>query len=449
MKKLLALLLAMVMAASLMTACEKKPQGGTSPDGIIQEDGDYDGFFDFDKDHPPKTTPSGVVDTQPEETTGPAFQSVTVADSQVCTLILEDIHPEDPWGYGVDVYIRNKTGVKAAVSVEDARVNGLSCDPGFTASLEPGEESRATIYFPGAFPEDIGPYTEIFMKIVVRDAQDRDAEPLTVEQAHIYPQGQENATAYIRQPRQNDLVILDDEFCSIRVIGTREDEIRGYTLITYIQNKSETTAYTVGVEQAAVNGIASDPGFRQTLLPGCHGYGEICFTQRLPIAMEEYTDIALAFTVTPAEDRTAEPVSRVEGHIYPQGKEEAALYIRPAQSDDLVLVEDDRMQVVITGCRRDEVWGYVVDVFIQNRTDRELTFTLEDGSVNGLQANPHFYGVVPGNVCAFGSFYWSNSTLEGLGISQVETVYAVLRCYDAEKWLEDDLVRQSFTLNPE
>ena len=194
--------------------------------------------------------------------------------------------------------------------------------------------------------------------------------------------------------------------------------------------------------------MQTDPFFSTEIVAGKKSNELISFSNA---ALEkndigEYTDILLNFSVADADDWEAEAVARVSVHVYPQGQDKAAKYSRPAKDTDKVLVDNDQFTVIATGSSLDEIWGYTMDLFLVNKTDKAVMFNIDDASINDFMADAFYAVSVDGGNCAFGSVSWSSFSLEKNKITQVNKVEFLLQVKDESDWMADDLFSKIITV---
>lgn len=243
---------------------------------------------------------------------------------------------------------------------------------------------------------------------------------------------------------------VDNDACSIVITGLEYDDIWGYTLTVELENKSDDVTYMYSVDTATVNGVQCYGVLATEVAPGKRANDEISFMDSI---LEDYdigsfTDVGLSFRVYDTDDWSADPVAEESVHVYPYGEDKAVKFEREPESTDTVVVDNDAATVTILGTEYDDIWGYTVKVYMENKTDRTLMFTTEDVSVNGYMADP-FYAVelAPGT-CTFDDISWSDSTLEENKIEEVESIEMIIRAYDSDDWTGDDLVNEKVTYKP-
>ena len=228
------------------------------------------------------------------------------------------------------------------------------------------------------------------------------------------------------------------------------DNMWGFTLKAELENKSAEKTYMFSVESAAINGVESDPLFASEVAPEKKANESIIFSDSSLKGNDigDYTDIELTFRVYDSNDWLSEAAARETVHVYPYGEDKATTFVREAQSSDNVIVDNESVTVVVTSYEDDPIWGYTVNLFLLNKTDKNVMFSVDEASVNGYMADPFFATSVSAGKCAFGSMAWPDSSLQENGITEVEEIEFLLRAYDSDNWLGEDFVNETITLNP-
>ncbi len=246
-----------------------------------------------------------------------------------------------------------------------------------------------------------------------------------------------------------EVVAVDNDQCTIKITEIDPDNLWGYTLKAMLENKSSDKTYMFAVETASINGVECDPAFATEVTAGSKSNNEINFTTD---TLEEndigdFTDIELTFRVHDSDDWLADPVANDTIHIYPYGEDKATVFVREPQDTDQVLVDNDACTAIVTGYEEDELWGYTVNLFLLNKTDQTVMFSVDDATVNGYMADPFFaHSVAPGK-CAFTSMAWSDSIFEENSITEVNEISFLLRAH-RDDLTGDDYVHENITLNP-
>lgn len=247
----------------------------------------------------------------------------------------------------------------------------------------------------------------------------------------------------------DEVTVLDNELCVIKITGIDPDHIMGYTLKGYFENKSEDKTYAFAVDSATINGIQCDPYFSTEVAPGKKAKDPISFDVGL-LEMDEvgdFTDIELNFVVYDSEDWLGEPVAQATAHVYPYGEDKAASFVREIKDTDTVLVDNEYVQIVAVGTLEDE-WGYNVVLYMQNKSDKNLTVSTDEVSVNGYMMDPFFGVDVAAGMCSYDTMNWFASEFDDNDITKVEEIAFKLYVSDTDDWGMDDYVDETIIYCP-
>ena len=245
-----------------------------------------------------------------------------------------------------------------------------------------------------------------------------------------------------------EIVIADNDECTVKITGIDPDNVWGYTLNAYLENKSSDKTYMFAVEYAAINGVQTDPLFATEVAAGKKTNAEISFFDENleKNNIGDFTDIEISFIVYDTDNWADDYVADEIVHIYPYGEENAVTFTREAQNSDNVILDNEYATVIVTGYEDDDIWGYTANLFIINKTDKDIMFSVEDASVNGYMADPYFATVVTAGKCEFTSISWDDETLEENGITEIEEIEFSLDVYDNDDWTSYS--NETITLNP-
>lgn len=247
-----------------------------------------------------------------------------------------------------------------------------------------------------------------------------------------------------------EIVAVDNDECTIKITDIDPDNLWGYTLKVQLENKSTDKTYMYSVESASINGVQYDPFFATEVAAGKKSNNEISFSDSdlEDNGVGDYTDIELTFRVYDSNDWMADEVARETVHVYPYGEDKATIFVRETQANDNVIIDNDYVTVIVTGYEDDAIWGYTVNLFLLNKTDKDVMFSVDEASVNGYMADPFYATEVAAGKCAFSSMSWSDTTLEDNNITAVEEIEFKFRAYDSGNWFGDDFANEIITLNP-
>ena len=122
--------------------------------------------------------------------------------------------------------------------------------------------------------------------------------------------------------------------------------------------------------------------------------------------------------------------------------------VQEAKFEEVVFVDDENCTFKITGVNADSMWGYTLDVNLDNKSDKNLMFAAEDVSVNGYMCDPFWATTVQAGKKAKSEINFFKENLTELGIEDVEEIEFTLRVYDEDDIFAAELVNETFTFNP-
>lgn len=247
-----------------------------------------------------------------------------------------------------------------------------------------------------------------------------------------------------------EITVVDNEYCTIKVTGIDADNMWGYTLKVFLENKSTDKTFMYSVMSAAVNGVDVDPMFASEVAAGKKSNEEIVFmSDDLKIAgIDDYTDIELNFRVYDTNNWDADDIAQASVHVYPYGEENAVKFERVGQPGDIILVDNEYATVIVTDCEWDNIWGYSVNMYIDNKSDTSLMVTVDEVSINGYMVDPFYADSISAGNCAFSAISWFEDSLTENGITEIENIEFILRGYDEINWMADDFFNTNVILNP-
>lgn len=206
------------------------------------------------------------------------FEGLTAIDNDECTIKITGIESSNIRGYTLKVLLENKSTVKTyRFSLQGASVNGIDCKPLFATKVAPGKKANDEITFYNDILDGID-FTDIELIFRVYDDNDWMADPVALETTNVYPYGQENASLYVREAKDTDTILVDNEFVTAIITDYEMDNIRGYCANIYLVNKTDSELM-FAVDEASVNGFMVDPFWANSVLPGKCAFSSISWRQ--------------------------------------------------------------------------------------------------------------------------------------------------------------------------
>lgn len=90
----------------------------------------------------------------------------------------------------------------------------------------------------------------------------------------IYPKGEENATEPKHEIQPTDIVLFDNNACSMVICGFYSDSFMGYTAKAYYQNKTDDRIDII-LDKGSINGFECTPEGAALLEPHSNAYVDI------------------------------------------------------------------------------------------------------------------------------------------------------------------------------
>lgn len=246
-----------------------------------------------------------------------------------------------------------------------------------------------------------------------------------------------------------ETVLVDDENCTVKITAIEEDSIWGYTLKAYLENKTDMEL-TFSLDDVSVNGFMCDPFWAATVTPGMKSNEDISFMSS-DFEMNGITTptvIELTLRVHDANDYTAEDLVSQVFTLYPMGEEAVEEFVRTPVDGEIVLFDNEYAAMIVTGADPDNMWGYALNVYLENKTDKSLMFSASDVSVNGFMCDPFWAAEVAPGKRSNTAISWFTDDFEANGITEVESITLPISVSDADDWLAEDFVSETFTVNP-
>ena len=225
-----------------------------------------------------------------------------------------------------------------------------------------------------------------------------------------------------------ELTVVDNDECTIKITGVDPDSFWGFTLNVFLENKNADLTYMFSVDNASINGVQSDPLFAAEVAPGKKSNEDVTWmSDTLKEMGVPYTDLELTFTVSDADDWTADDIVRETVHVYPYGEEAAKPFERKPQPTDVILADNESCRVTVIGCGTD-LFGYNVNLLLENKTDVKQMFTADNVSVNGYMIDPYWACILaPGcmtiSSMSFGDLFFEENQIET--VEKVEMQFCV------------------------
>lgn len=116
---------------------------------------------------------------------------------------------------------------------------------------------------------------------------------------------------------------------------------------------------------------------------------------------------------------------------YPNGEAAYQPVAYEAAPDDTVLADAPEAYAAATGCDPDGEWGYYLNVYLENRSDREQEYSVQNVKINGQLCDPYWSRTVDAGKRSFTYINWYTDELEHMEIFAVSKIEFDLVVTDA------------------
>ena len=277
------------------------------------------------------------------------------------------------------------------------------------------------------------------------DETDETEEEETKKEKETEAKKQKSNSKSERPMTLESYTAIDNEKCSITINSIEEDKWSGgYDINVLLENKSADVNYNFTLEAAVVNGVQVEPSLYSNVLAGKKASAKIGIRDLTDYGITECTDIELFFKVVDSDDFGAEDILNEAIHVYPYGQENATQFTREAKATDQVLVDNEYVTITYIGSRQDDIYGFILDTYIVNKTDKELSIRADAFSIDSYMADASYYVDIKPGKSMFEKMYWNDYIIKQIGvdISNIKNIEGTIKVRDgAYKELSSDAVK--------
>lgn len=250
----------------------------------------------------------------------------------------------------------------------------------------------------------------------------------------------------------SDEVIVDNEYCTFKIIKAEEDNFWGFTLKAYCENKTSDKSLMFSIDDVSVNGYMCDPFWAEQVAAGKKSNDDITFssTSFKEIGIDTADEITFSLRVHDYDDWMADDFVHDVFTIYPTGLDAASVSYpaRRSTSSEKVIVDNDDICFIILENTVDSIWGYTLKCYLENKTDKSVMFNWDDVSVNGFMIDPFWAREIAPGMRGYSDINFSDSEFEENGITEVEEIEFTFNVHDSDDWFANDLFDEVCTYAP-
>lgn len=246
--------------------------------------------------------------------------------------------------------------------------------------------------------------------------------------------------------------VVDNEECTFTIVSIDPDDSSGYTMNVLLENHSDLELM-FALDDVAVNGYMVDPFWASSVAAGKKENTRIQW--RAARLEENNIDtirvIEFVLRIYDNDDWFADDIVNDLFKIFPLGDTEDAIVFdkRVPVPGEIVLVDNEYCTFIITGLDvEDSFSSYAISIYLENKADYNMMFSIDDVSVNGFMCDPFWATTVSSGNRKNTTISWSESKFEENSIVTVEEIEFLLKIYNNDDWSADYLVKEVFTVTP-
>lgn len=123
---------------------------------------------------------------------------------------------------------------------------------------------------------------------------------------------------------------------------------------------------------------------------------------------------------------------------YPNGEEAFVKFERTPADSDITIIDNDMASVIIekTGASENGWDLYSVNMYINNKSDHELYFRLEEPKMGGAECDPYWSEVLGGSTSKYTAISYSDYTLSSNGVESLGDITGTIVITDWTDYAE-------------
>jgi|GEM_PF-6487069 hypothetical protein len=239
-------------------------------------------------------------------------------------------------------------------------------------------------------------------------------------------------------PPFQETVLLDNELCAVTVTDVTVDEIWGLLMKVHCENKTEATVF-FNMKNPRCQAWVLNADWVQELGPGENVDSEFnVFAVELQrCGLSRVDEFRFQLVMTDAESEDGSPLVNEEVAFSPTGADLEKLEplpLRKSGKQDVELVNSGSAVFTVCGTESDSIWPYNLILYMYNKSEKDLSFTWRDISVNGVSTNPWFFRTVPAGCQSCMLVYFNEDIMKENGVEQIKKVEFTLVLQDPETY---------------
>ena len=229
-----------------------------------------------------------------------------------------------------------------------------------------------------------------------------------------------------------EIELFSNESCALTLEKDGRDEAGDYYWSVRLENKTGSEL-TFSVDQVYVNEYEADPYWAVHAPAMQTTFSEISwFGSTLAACGVKTVDrVDLLLSVYPSSGTNL--IAQEKLTVYPNGEAAYQPVSFTAGAGDTVLIDEpETLLFASTGADPDGEWGYTLNVYLENRSERTQEYTVENVKINGQLCDPGWYRTIDAGKKSFTYIYWYTDDLQHMEIYEVSKIEFDLVARDAD-----------------
>jgi len=251
-------------------------------------------------------------------------------------------------------------------------------------------------------------------------------------------------TAFAQTPTIEKIVLIDQNGVKITAKEIVNDSIWGKGIKLLIENDTDQNI-TVGCNSLVVNDYMVSNLFASTVAAGKKANDELTFysSDLESAGITQIEEIEVSFNVYNSDtydDIFDTDIVKIRTSAYTGAAQ-------PPMDDGLLIFDREGIRIVAKALNNDSLFGTEIGMFIENHSNKDITVSCDDLSVNGYMVTSLFACTVNQGKMALDGISILSSDLEDNDISTIEDVELTLEIYDSNTYhtfLKSDPIEISF-----
>lgn len=266
----------------------------------------------------------------------------------------------------------------------------------------------------------------------------------------VAPSTQAPTEPPVVQSPMKETVLVDNDAAAFTVTEAKTSSHAGMQLYVRCVNKTDR-ALMFSWDMVSVCGYMYDPLWAVEVAAGksANSIIDLDTYQLEKLGITSVDEVTFTLRIYDSEDWMEPPVVQQVYTIYPTGLSADTLILpaHPSRDTQVIIADDENLRFVIEQAQ-EETSTYTLQVYMENKTERNLMYSWDLVSVNGSMIDPLWAAPVAAGKRACSEISFSRSDLEKNAITDISDISFQLIVSDYDDWSAPNLLKQVYTYRP-